>query len=473
MAKAHVNEGRIPAIGSVPPAERMFRVNWVAAELRSPSGIPLHSPDYVSRLGRSTRIIDLRTPEELVGALGYIPGSDWVPTEDAVARLSTLGKDEPMMLISRGGERAGLIAKTLEELGYRYVSSLMGGIVAWRQVGFATVRDEAILERRGTLREIGTRWQAARKILERDDIAAHVGDALSIRWLKLASLLVSGRLSCVDGRDDSGVVGTPGGDAGEFLLALAALERTTGAKLDEATLRTLLLRRIDAFGSFYLHSDVTASNALIAQLRADRRFDEPLANVFEPLEWRAFMSDPPPSIRAALLEHMMKPEHVGCGHLRLSMQRAAEYGVRRELVEGFLRNFFTLRWEGVDENELAVLPGGHAEGAVVNVLLEDEPQAFSRIPLVSPMAQGSQMFINHPQVSCWLREQLVRFLSFQRDLVKLGPGGEAELTKTVDAIGESQLGTTLRALAAGLPIFEVTFVGNQARVEQRGNVPTT
>ena len=37
--------------------------------------------------------------------------------------------------------------------------------------------------------------------------------------------------------------------------------------------------------------------------------------------------------------------------------------------------------------------------------------AFSKIPLVSPMAEGSQMFLNHPQVSCFLREQLVRFLA--------------------------------------------------------------
>ena len=37
------------------------------------------------------------------------------------------------------------------------------------------------------------------------------------------------RLSCVDGRDDSGVMGTPGGDAGEFLLALAAVEAAVAA----------------------------------------------------------------------------------------------------------------------------------------------------------------------------------------------------------------------------------------------------
>jgi rhodanese-related sulfurtransferase len=462
---------RIPAVGTVTQAERMFRINWVAAELRSPSGISLHSPDYASRLGHAARIVDLRTEEELVGPLGHIPGSDWIPAAEAISTLATQSPDDPILLVSRGGERAGTVAKALEDRGFRFASALMGGIVAWRQVGFATVRDSAILGRRGRLRDLGPRWVSEKRVLGRDDIARHVGDPLSIRWIKLAALLVSGRLSCVDGRDDSGVVGTPGGDAGEFLLALAALERTTQIRFDDATLRTLLLRRLDAFGNFYLHSDVQASNALIGALRADRRFDAPLKGVFEPLEWRKFLGDPPAEVQGALLEHMLVPAHVGCGHLRLSMQRAAEYGVRRELVEGFLRTFFTLRWEGVDENEVSVLPGGHAEGAVVNVLLEDEPQAFARIPLVSPNAQGSQMFINHPQVSCYLREQLVRFFGVQRDLLQLGMGGEAALTAALEEIGGAQLGVTLSALAAGLPLYDVTFGGAEARVEARGEVP--
>lgn len=461
---------RIPPIGTVSQAERMFRFNWVASELRSPSGVPLHSADYASRLGRAARIVDVRTQEELLGPLGYIPGSDWIPSEGAIEALSTLGPDEPLMFVSRGGERAGTIAKTLEERGFRYVSSLMGGIVAWRQLGFSTVREHAIVQRRGTLREIGARWEASKRVLAQDDIAQHVGDSLSIRWIKLAALLVSGRLSCVDGRDDSGIVGTPGGDAGEFLLALAAIERTAGVLFDDRTLRTLLLRRLDAFGNFYMHSDITASNALITQLRADRRFDAPLTHVFEPLEWRKFLSDPPPEIHAALLEQMVQPAHIGCGHLRLSMLRAAEYGVRRELVESFLRTFFSLRWEGVDQNEMTVLPGGHAEGAVVNVMLEDDPEAFSRIPLVSPMAHGSQMFINHPQVSHYLRGQLVRFLAVQRDVVKLGSGGEAALRSAIDELAGKQLGVTLSALAAGLPVFEVTFVGHAPHVEARGAV---
>ena len=145
--------------------------------------------------------------------------------------------------------------------------------------------------------------------------------------------------------------------------------------------------------------------------------------------------------------------------------------MRRALVESFLRTFLTLRWEGVDENEIAVLPGGHAEGAVVNITLQDGADAFSRIPLVSPMAEGSQMFINHPQVSEFLRDQLVRFLARQRDLAPLGAGGRGELLDALGALGATQISRTLSTLAAGLPIYEATFGDAGVTVTAQGVVP--
>ncbi len=465
------HDPRIPVVGTVTAAERMFRMNWVAAELRSPSGVPLHPPDYVARLGHAARVIDVRRAEELTGPLGYVPGSDWIPEEEAFSTLSQLGKDEPIMLVSRGGERAGALAKRLEGAGFPFASSMMGGIIAWRQVGLSTIRDESITTRRGVLRAVGARWDAARRPLSADDIVRHVGDPRTVHRMKLAALLVSGRVSCVDGRDDSAVIGTPGGDAGEFLLALAALEQTTGARLDGPTLRALLLRRLDAFGHFYLHSDGHASTALIGVLRDDPRFASVVSRFDAPLQWRRFFSAPPSDLRAPLLELMTLPAHIGCGHLRLAVVQAAQYGVRAELVTGFLRRFYELRWEGVDENEVAVLPGGHAEGAVVNVLLDHEPDPFSRIPLVSPMAEGSQMFLQHPQVSRFLRAQLVRFMGRQRDIVRLADGGEPELERAIAQIATSQLDATLTALAPGLPVYDLVFAGDAVRVEARGTVP--
>jgi rhodanese-related sulfurtransferase len=461
-----MNDDLIPPIGVLPPNERMLRVNWVSALLRSPSGVPLHRADFASRQGRAVRIVDVRTQEELTGPLGYIPGSDYIAAERAVEVLDKLERDAPVIVVSRGGERASAIAHELERRGHRMVAAMMGGIVAWRDLGFLTTRDPEILALEGQLVQTATPAEAAAGKLSRDDVARHVGDIRAVRWMKLAALLVNGRLSCVDGRDDSGVIGTPGGDGGELLLALVALERVTGKPLDSRAVDTILARRVDAFGRFYMHTDVSSANALIASLRSDRRFDAALADISETLQWRRFLSRPPAELKAALLEHVTLPEHLGCGHVRLMIKRPDDYGVRRELVIEFLRSFFQQRWRGMPEMELTPLAGGHAEGAVLNIRVGEGVFPFSTIPLVSPSVGGAQAFINHPQVSAFLRGQLAQWLALQTDLVS---ADSAALEVEIATLAATQMGHTLRALALGLPVYDVVF-GRSIEVRAAGEI---
>src|SRR6185369_4096093 len=104
-------------------------------------------------------------------------------------------------------------------------------------------------------------------------VQKHVGDRLSVRWIKLPALLVRGLISCVDGRDDSGVIGSPGGDAGELLVGLRALETLMRRELSDAEVDTLMARRNDVFGRFYMHTDIDSANTAIKAIRADQRFD--------------------------------------------------------------------------------------------------------------------------------------------------------------------------------------------------------
>jgi rhodanese-related sulfurtransferase len=169
----------IPAIGAVTQVERMFRVNWVTSLVRSPSGIPMLPAEFVARVGRSVRLVDVREREELVGPLGHIPGVDWVPRELVSTLLARLDHDAPVVLISRGGERSGELAKQLEREGMRLVASLEGGMVSWKGLGFGTSRNPEILERRDQLRTIEPApEQPGELTVER--IERHVGDPSSV-----------------------------------------------------------------------------------------------------------------------------------------------------------------------------------------------------------------------------------------------------------------------------------------------------
>lgn len=453
----------IPAIGSVSQSERMFRVNWVANIKWTPSGVPFVTADFVAKQGRKVRVVDVRKPEELTGPLGHLPGSDWVPLDRVKTLPDRVDRDTPIIVVSGGEERSYGAVSALHKAGMRFVAFMGGGIMSWRDLGYSTTRDSSILEREDRLHEVNEPAEAPATVTV-DDVRRHVGDRHTVRWIKLPALLVRGLVSCVDGRDDSGVIGTPGGDAGEMLIGLRALEKTMHRDLSADEVSTLLMRRLDVFGRFYMHTDIAAGNETVRALRADPRFTESLQNVRETLEWRSFLASPPAPLRGALMEHLLQPSHIGCGHLRLALTQASAYDLRESLVASMLRGFHEKRWAGAPELELVSLAGGHTERAVLLVRMAGRLNTFSRIPLVSPAVYGAQVFVHHPRVTSYLRRQLSEFLALQLDIC--GVVDPEELHIEMERLGGLQLGQTLGALAKGLPIFEVTFQ-DEARFDVR------
>lgn len=456
-------QGLIPAIGTVSQAERMFRVNWVANVKWTPSGVPFVTADFVSKQGRKVRVVDVRKAEELTGPLGHIPGADWVPLGRVQTLIDRVDHDTPIIIVSGGEERSYGAVKALHKAGMRFVAFMGGGIYSWRDLGYMTTRDVSILAREDKLHEVNEPSEAPTHVTV-EDIKRHVGDRHTVRWIKLPALLVRGLVSCVDGRDDSGVIGTPGGDAGEMLIGLRALEKTMHRDLSSAEVQTLLMRRLDVFGRFYMHTDIASGNETAKALRADPRFEGMLRESDETLEWRRFISRPPVEVQPALIEHLLNPAHIGCGHLRLALTQAPAYDLREPLVEALLRGFHEKRWQGAPELELVALAGGHLERAVLLVRTSGRLHTFSRIPLVSPAVYGAQVFVHHPRVTSFLRRQLSEFLALQNDIA--GVIDPEELHIEMERLGGMQLGQTLTALAKGLPIFEVTF-HDEARFDVR------
>ena len=165
--------------------------------------------------------------------------------------------------------------------------------------------------------------------LTRQQVAAHLRAPDAIDWVRLARLLHDRPLSCVDGRDEHAVLGTPGGHAGEYIVLLTVIEALTGKDTNPATLGDSFDRFLDSFGAFYMHTDTHALENLANALAAHPDFADvgtDLAAV------EAFVRSP--GKRAdALLPLLVQPDHVGCGHLKLQLLHPDEYGVRKELVE--------------------------------------------------------------------------------------------------------------------------------------------
>jgi rhodanese-related sulfurtransferase len=453
-----------------PPAVRLSRTNWIARLTRTDTGVPLLPPEFVIEQGLLVQIVDVRDDEEMIGPLGHIPGVTWVPYAEIQRVAQVLPPDAMVVLVCRSGDRSVEAVRELEARGMTFVAAMEGGMVAWKKMGFAIARDVSYRERTAQTLTWNPRALAvpaapagqaahapAAERLALPQILEHVGDPRAVRWVKMGAFLLHGKISCVDGRDDNGVVGTPGGDAGEFLLALAAAELVTSKPISRAAQKTLLAAYMDAFGHFYLHSDTAALNRFILSMRSDPRLaDELPPRTTQGPGWRKYMACPPEKLRAIMLEHLLVPEHIGCGHLRLMLQNSDEYGIRSELVLGMIEEYYKQLWAGAIETQFVVLGGGHLEGAVVSVRIEREIWPFTCIPLVSPACNGTQMFVSHPEVTAYLRRNIAAFMT-TRPETGVGRADLDALLEKMTVLGQKQLEATLARLAPGLPVFEARF----------------
>jgi rhodanese-related sulfurtransferase len=414
-----------------PPAERPVGFT------RSPSGVNEVEPDWLAEHRAQARVIDVRERDELV-ADGRIDGSEWIPLGALETAAADWDRDAPVVLVCRSGRRSGHAAAQLESLGFRRVASLTGGMVRWVERGHPLTRDAAppppAAEPQPTP-ELG----------------------VQVQWTRIAALLQGGTEACIDGRHTHAVIGTPGGDAGEFLLMLAAFEALTTRRVTAAEIDHLLDDYIAAFGRFYLHTDTHALARLGTTLRHDPRFEGlPLATA---ADVEALVRRPPSELHAAITDALARPEHVGCGHLRAALEHPDEYQVRSELTAEVLRAIHRRMVRQPQSIDFEVLQGQHQEQAILVVHLDREVQAYSSVPAIAPTGAAQASFVVHPQVTAFLREQNAHFL-FEETPWLRDRGVDIEaLVERLDALGAAQLTATLAHLAPDLPRRELVFHG--------------
>lgn len=272
----------------------------------------------------------------------------------------------------------------------------------------------------------------------------------------LPDLLDEQEVSCVDGRKADGVVGAPGGNAGLFVLMLAALEAHAGEPIAGEHVSDLLAEYLDEFGRFYMHTDDLALGRLEVEL--EKQSDGlrlPQVSV------EALIREPPSDVQPLLLELLLDPDHVGCGHLMLMLKYPGQYGVRRQLVQSVLRAYFRRLWDGDGRLVFDVLEGAHDEKAVVTVHVEEG----SDVALAAPRYADTDVFVYHPEAAHYFQRKNAAFLA-RREVID--EDGTSRFEEVQKAIAGEQLAATLRHLAPTLPVFEATFRVRDGRVECAG-----
>jgi rhodanese-related sulfurtransferase len=98
---------------------------------KHPAGFFENTVDQVSLPPVGFKIIDVREPHEFTGELGHIPGAQLMPMASTLAHLASWNKDETLLIVCKSGGRSGSIAQALVNAGFKNVSNMVGGMMAW------------------------------------------------------------------------------------------------------------------------------------------------------------------------------------------------------------------------------------------------------------------------------------------------------------------------------------------------------
>lgn len=115
-------------------AEVVPELAW-ADLYRTATGIPEVTVEWVAEHTEEVRLIDVRAAHEFEGELGHIAGAELVPLDTLEQQARAWDLSEPLVVVCRSGGRSGRAAHVLENMGFRRVASMAGGMIRWKEEG--------------------------------------------------------------------------------------------------------------------------------------------------------------------------------------------------------------------------------------------------------------------------------------------------------------------------------------------------
>lgn len=269
------------------------------------------------------------------------------------------------------------------------------------------------------------------------------GVALSQEQRHRAVVLANSSLDCLDDRVDRPVLATPGGELGEFTLALAAYmqEKESHNSPSQEVVDSLFghyLETIPASRTIRLCTDQKALQHVAADLSTGH------------LDLEA----PSEHLKTSgLLEKLAQPESQGDRHFRLLLEHPAEYNLPTGLAETVLKAFYKQLWN--QESARSTLKLELLQG-------EADPQAFlevsckkcSGIPALIP-GQGPAL-VSQLDAPVQRRQELAAFFARASRSTPRKVGANA-LQQRLEQLGLLALEKTGSHIAGGLPFYTLKY----------------
>lgn len=299
----------------------------------------------------------------------------------------------------------------------------------------------------------------------RKDIEQHIG-------AKEDQVIVDPRLlhlDCIDGRDTHAGIRAPAGDSGIFCEGLTRYYMSSKVpvlrshkEVFELTANFIRqLPQISPNRGFYMHTAEKQMANFLALMNIS-------AN---PLEYD--ISTLPQHLHSEALEALIKPDYIGCGHMRNLISNPEKFGVNKTIIEWFIQSFFQFMWRQEPGGILIVpklteeyikLAGAANEGATIIVTidrskLDNNSSCKNKSVLVKPLltqnGKTTSVYVNHDFDSqSSFRNMVADYFAPMTNVTNMS---SEDFVLDMKDLATTQLRGDVDSLAFGLPIYNVTL----------------
>jgi len=263
--------------------------------------------------------------------------------------------------------------------------------------------------------------------------------------------VASTSFECLDDRIGTPSLATPGGDLGEFILALQTYlserDPTRSTPPEQEVVDTLLNRYVDSLpeGRPMVHC---TDDRAIAHLESEL----PVEN----LDLRA----PPEHVKAqGLLQKLTEVENHGDSHIRLMLKQPEWFQLDERLVPMVLKSFYSRLWRddaSAPRLQLRVLQGESNPQAFLEVSSSEVCENNGEAPMLTPKTAHRSLLISHLDAVSHRREELAAFFAKIANTTPRKINKE-KLHQRLNRHGWLALETTGSRIAAGLPFYTLTY----------------
>ena len=280
-----------------------------------------------------------------------------------------------------------------------------------------------------------------------DEVKVHIGNPLKLQWAKVPKH----HFSAVEGRTSHPILGTPGGDLGEWLIALSIYEGMTNHENTLSDVKRLLREylRYTTKMSFYYNTDRTSTEKIGKIMSLDR-----LDLTETP------MND---DIKQQLLHELVQASNVGSEHFRMLLEKWHKFNVRKELVVHCIHAFFEILWDKTamppvwQKLRLVTVEGQSQEKAFVKIDVSADCIVNQVAPLLRPRKEDASIYVAHHTSATIFRKEIADFFADSDsniDAEKFHTGcnelGDRHLEKDIEYLA--------RSANRQLPVYTVTLL---------------